>query len=131
MPGARAITRRPSGRGSWPSDGCAATRRRIGFLVLFIVLVVMCLLAPVYSNDIAHIGPNANNITGTVNVGGKQQNIVSLDGVPIGPTFTQPLLLRGRRPTGRDLAVRLLYGGRTSLVIGGIATVIIIVFGTI
>ena len=33
----------------------------------------MCLLAPVYSHDIAHIGPNTNNITGTINVGGKQR----------------------------------------------------------
>jgi peptide/nickel transport system permease protein len=102
----------------------------LAFLVLFIVLVAMCLLAPVYSKDIAHIGPNTNNITGTVNVGGKQQNIVSLDGVPIGPTFTSHYFF-GADTNGRDLAVRLLYGGRTSLEIGGIATVIIIVFGTI
>src|SRR5579875_1241789 len=60
----------------------------MGFAVLFLVLVAICILAPVYSHDIAHIGPNAENVTGTVNVGGKQENIVSLSGVPIGPTFT-------------------------------------------
>src|SRR5579864_6464181 len=99
-------------------------------LGLFIVLVVLCLLAPVYSSDIAHIGPNTNNITGTINVGGKQENIVSFDGVPIGPTFTTHYFF-GADTNGRDLAVRLLYGGRTSLLIGGIATIIIIVFGTL
>src|SRR5436305_13340109 len=62
-------------------------RMALAFGALFLVLVGMCVLAPVYANDIAHIGPNANNITGTVNVGGKTQNVVSLQGVPIGPTF--------------------------------------------
>lgn len=100
------------------------------FGILFLLIVVVCLLAPVFAADVAHIGPNANNITGTVSVGGKMQNVVSTDGVPIGPTWGSHYLL-GADTNGRDLAVRLLYGGRTSLVIGAIATVIIIVFGTL
>ena len=100
------------------------------FLVLFLVIVVMCLLAPLYASDIAHIGPNANNITGTVNVGGTTRDVVSPSGVPIGPTFSSHYFF-GADSNGRDLAVRLLYGGRTSLLIGSIATVIIIVFGTL
>jgi peptide/nickel transport system permease protein len=102
----------------------------ITFLILFVVLVAACILAPVYSHDIAHVGPNDGNVTGTINVGGKQQNIVSLTGVPIGPTFTRHYFF-GADTNGRDLAVRLLYGGRTSLIIGGIATLIIIIFGTL
>src|SRR5439155_18736751 len=94
------------------------------------LLVAACLLAPVYSKDVAHIAPNTNNITGTINVGGKSQNVVSFDGVPIGPTFTTHYFF-GADTNGRDLAVRLLYGGRTSLLIGGVATVIIIFFGTL
>src|ERR1700722_12853374 len=100
------------------------------FLVLFLLLVVVCLLAPLYASDIAHIGPNANNITGTVNVGGKMVDVVSPDGVPVGPTFGSHYFF-GADSNGRDLAVRLLYGGRTSLLIGAVATVIIIVFGTL
>src|ERR1700744_1039273 len=102
----------------------------IGFLILFLVLVAMCLLAPVYSKDIAQIGPNTNNVTGTVTVRGHSENVVSLDGLPIGPTFTRHYFF-GADTNGRDLAVRLLYGGRTSLLIGGIAMLIIIVFGTL
>ena len=49
------------------------------------------------------------------------ENVVSLDGVPIGPTFTRHYFF-GADTNGRDLAVRLLYGGRTSLIIGGVAT---------
>jgi peptide/nickel transport system permease protein len=99
-------------------------------LALFAVLVALCVLAPLYSHDVAHIGPNANNITGTVSVGGKQQDVVSPDGVPIGPTFGSHYFF-GADTNGRDLAVRLLYGGRTSLIIGAVATLIIIVFGTL
>jgi peptide/nickel transport system permease protein len=95
-------------------------------LGVFVLLVILCLLAPVYSQHIAHIGPNQENITGQV--GGK--DIVSPSGVPIGPTWTSRYLL-GADTNGRDLAVRLLYGGRTSLEIGGIATAIIIIFGTL
>ena len=43
------------------------------FLALFVVMVVLCLLAPVYSAYIAHIGPNTNNITGTVSVNGSSR----------------------------------------------------------
>ena len=100
------------------------------FLVLFLLIVVASLLAPLYASDIAHIGPNTNNITGTINIGGKTTDVVSPDGVPIGPTFSSHYFF-GADSNGRDLAVRLLYGGRTSLLIGGIATAIIIVFGTL
>ncbi len=96
------------------------------FLGLFVVIVIVCLLAPVYSSDVAHIGPNITNVTGTVN--GK--DVVSPQGVPIGPTW-HPHYFFGADDRGRDLAVRLLYGGRTSLLIGGVATIVIIVFGTL
>jgi peptide/nickel transport system permease protein len=138
------ITSESGAGGSWeegrhaPAIGpwkLAARRLRrnkvaMAFLVLFILLVLACLLAPVYSSDIAHISPNANNVTGTINVGGKTENVVSTSGVPVGPTFTAHYFF-GADTNGRDLAVRLLYGGRTSLLIGSIATAIIIIFGTL
>jgi peptide/nickel transport system permease protein len=98
----------------------------LAFGGLFVLIVIVCILAPVYSHSIAHIGPNTNNVTGTVN--GK--DVVSPDGVPIGPTFSSKYFF-GADPNGRDLAVRMLYGGRTSLLIGGVATAIIIIFGTL
>lgn len=100
------------------------------FLGLFILIVVACVLAPVYSAHIAGIGPNTNNITGMVSINGTMQDVVSPSGVPIGPTFGSHYLF-GADSNGRDLAVRLLYGGRTSLIIGAIATVIIVVFGSL
>ena len=45
-------------------------RVALAFGGLFVLIVVLCLLAPVYSHDIAHQGPDVENITGTVKVGG-------------------------------------------------------------
>jgi peptide/nickel transport system permease protein len=124
--------RHPPAIGPWKLAARRLRRNYVaqGFFVLFLVLVVLCLLAPFYASHIAHIGPNTNNVTGTINIGGKTTDVVSPDGVPIGPTFSSRYFF-GADSNGRDLAVRLLYGGRTSLIIGGIATVIIIVFGTL
>ena len=85
--------------------------------MLFLVLVVLCLLAPVYASDIAHTGPNENHITEQIRVGGKLTYVVNTIGLPIGPTWHSHFFL-GADPNGRDVAVRLLYGGRNSLEIG-------------
>lgn len=102
----------------------------LAFGALFLLILILCLLAPVYSQDIAHIGPNDNNVTGTIKVGGKVKNVVSTDGVPVGPTF-QSRYFFGADNNGRDLAVRLLYGGRNSLEIGFLATAITMILATI
>jgi len=94
--------------------------------VVFLVVVVLCLLAPVYSAHIAHTGPNNNHLSDQVRVGGKLTDVVSVDGIPIGPTWHSRFLL-GADTNGRDIAVRLLYGGRNSLEIGVIATLITLV----
>ena len=105
-------------------------RVSLAFGGLFVLIVVLCLLAPVYSHDIAHIGPNDENITGTVKVGGKTELIVSKYDIPIGPTWSSRYFL-GADENGRDVAVRLLYGGRNSLEIGAVATVITMVIATL
>ncbi len=87
---------------------------------LFLIIVVLCLLAPVYANDIAHTGPNDEHIGSALN---------SI-GLPIGPTWHSKYFL-GADASGRDVAVRLLYGGRNSLEVGAEATLITIVLATI
>jgi peptide/nickel transport system permease protein len=93
------------------------------FGALFIVILVLCLLAPVYADHIAHSGPNDEHISEIIKVHGKATNVVSLTGVPIGPTWHSKFFF-GADLSGRDIAVRLLYGGRNSLEIGVLATVI-------
>jgi peptide/nickel transport system permease protein len=101
------------------------------FAGLFFVIVALCLLAPVYSHDVAHIGPNTGNLTGQIKVGGKLEYVLSLQGIPIGPTWHLGSYFLGADSNGRDVAVRLLYGGRSSLYIGLIGMLITMVFGTL
>ena len=106
-------------------------RASLAFGVLFVLIVVLCLLAPLYSHYIAHIGPDTQNITGTVKVGGKVLDIVSLIGIPIGPTWQLHHYFLGADDNGRDVAVRLLYGGRNSLEIGAVATLMTMLLATV
>jgi peptide/nickel transport system permease protein len=94
--------------------------------VCFLLIVILCACAPLYSHLVAHIGPNQANPTGTVNVGSSVRDVLSPSGVPIGPTWHGRYLL-GADEDGRDVAVRLLYGGRTSLEIGILAALITMV----
>jgi peptide/nickel transport system permease protein len=98
----------------------------LAFGGVFLLLVIVCLLAPVYSKDIARVGPNTNNISKIITVGGKKVDVVGRTGIPTGPTWHSEFFF-GADPNGRDVAVRLLYGGRTSLEIGFLATIITMV----
>ena len=105
-------------------------RIAVAFGALFVVIVALCVAAPLYASHVAHTGPNANHVTDTVRVGGKSEDVVSPDGLPIGPTWHGRFLL-GADQNGRDIAVRLLYGGRNSLEVGAIATVITMLLATL
>jgi peptide/nickel transport system permease protein len=96
-------------------------RVALAFGGLFLLIVVLCLLAPVYSHYIAHVGPNDES---------GAFNALDQNGIPIGPTWHSRYFL-GADTNGRDVAVRLLYGGRTSLFIGTVATLITIFLATI
>jgi peptide/nickel transport system permease protein len=84
----------------------------------------------VYAHDIAHTGANDNHITEQIKVGGKLQYVVNTIGVPIGPTWHSRFFL-GADNNGRDVAVRLLYGGRNSLEVGAIAMLITMVLALV
>lgn len=100
------------------------------FGAIFVLMVLLCLLAPVYAHHIAHTGPTENHITDQVKVGGKLTDVVSTDGIPIGPTWHGRFFL-GADANGRDVAVRLLYGGRNSLEVAGVATLITMILATL
>ena len=98
--------------------------------MLFLVVVAMCLAAPLWANGPAGTDPYKNHLTETILVDGKKTNVVSLDGVPIGPTWQGQFFL-GADTNGRDTAVRLLYGGRNSLLIGLVAAFITAILSVI
>jgi peptide/nickel transport system permease protein len=91
--------------------------------------VVMCVLAPLYANHVAHTTPNDNHVTDQIKVGGKLRDVVSPEGIPIGPTWHGRFFL-GADQNGRDVAVRLLYGGRNSLEVGLVAMLITMLMAT-
>jgi peptide/nickel transport system permease protein len=105
-------------------------RTALTFGAIFVVIVLLCLCAPLYASHVAHTTPSANHITDKITVRGKEKDVVSPDGVPTGPTWTGKFFF-GADTNGRDVAVRLLYGGRNSLEVGFIATFITCLLATI
>src|SRR3954463_1113388 len=83
------------------------------------VLAACCLAAPLWAHNVAHTGPNTTHVTERV----YGQPVISRQGQPIGPTWRAKFFL-GADPEGRDVMVRLLYGGRTSLLIGAGASLL-------
>jgi peptide/nickel transport system permease protein len=121
------------GVGPWRLAGRRLRRNKgsLFFGAIFLIIVIMCLLAPVYAHDIAHRSPIIGNVTATVKIGGKTKDIVSPTGIPIGPTWHFTKFFFGADINGRDTAVRLLYGGRNSLYVGALATIITMVISLI
>lgn len=116
----------PSGTSPWALAWRRLRRNKVAlaFGVLFVLLVLVALAAPLYA-DWAGTTPNANNVSGTIEIDGETKNVVDFEGVPIGPTWTKNYFL-GADSNGRDVMVRLLYGARNSLFIGITASLITI-----
>ncbi len=102
-------------------------RKRAAVASIFLLLAIVgaSLLAPMYAHDIAHVDPFKNNVTGTTVVDGRSVALLQAGGgqlhlgeVPIGPTWDPRHYFLGADEQGRDVAARMLYGGRTSLEIG-------------
>lgn len=105
-------------------------RAAVGCGCLFLLIVALCIAAPLFATYVAHTGPNEEHLTSTIGSGTHRRDVVSLTGIPIGPTWGSHFFL-GADPNGRDVFVRLLYGGRASLAVGFIAAAITIVLAAI
>jgi peptide/nickel transport system permease protein len=109
----------------------------MAFGALFVLLVLACLAAPLWADNIAKTTPTENHLSDQITVDGKKVNVVGLDGVPIGPQWWKAdgKFFLGADPNGRDIMVRLLYGGRNSLMIGVAAalmtTILSVILGVI
>jgi peptide/nickel transport system permease protein len=90
-----------------------------------VLLVLSCVLAPVWADRVAKTTATENHLSDVIKVDGKDKNVVGLDGVPIGPQWLKAdgKFFLGADRNGRDIMVRLLYGGRNSLMIGVVAAV--------
>jgi peptide/nickel transport system permease protein len=101
------------------------------FLGLFFLIVILCLMAPLYADHVAHTGPNEGHLGETFTRDGQQVQVVSqggfdaqgqfhAGGIPVGPQLWHAggKYVFGADNQGRDVAVRLLYGGLNSLKVG-------------
>jgi peptide/nickel transport system permease protein len=105
-------------------------RVALAFGALFVALVLAALAAPLWASAVADRDPDRTNETGTIEVDGRQVDVVSLDGVPIGPQWRTEYFL-GADANGRDVMVRLLYGARNSLLIGLAAALLTTILATL
>ncbi|HYZ62298.1 MAG TPA: ABC transporter permease subunit, partial [Acetobacteraceae bacterium] len=84
-------------------------------------IVTGCLAAPLYARLVSGTDPFRSNPSGLVAGLPVLAENEGLGVTPIGPGWRGPYLL-GADALGRDVAARLLYGGRNSLLIAGSAT---------
>lgn len=101
--------------------------------VVMVLIVAACLAAPLYAGYLAKTDPFRSNLSGSITVGGESMKIMQasttglgLGTTPIAPTWDWQYML-GADNQGRDVAARLLYGGRNSLLIASAATLICLV----
>ena len=122
-----------AGRSPWALAARQLWRNRTAMasLALFLLIVAVSFAAPLYASHVAHVDPFANNLNGTTIVHGKQVPLMQQGGgllrlgeTPIGPTWDVHHYFLGADNQGREVAARVLYGGRSSLEIGiGSATI--------
>ena len=102
----------------------------VGFGVALVLVVTACLAAPLWADAVAGTSPSENHLSDRIEIDGEVRDVVSLESIPIGPTWNGRFFL-GADPNGRDLMVRLLYGGRSSLLIAGVAALIATALGVL
>jgi peptide/nickel transport system permease protein len=115
----------------------ARDRAAMAALVLFLIIFVMCLLAPVYASW-AGVDPFRSTLDATIKMNGQQITVMeqSTEGLglgynPIGPTWQLGNYFLGADNQGRDVMARLLYGGLNSFLIAGAATTLTLSIATV
>jgi peptide/nickel transport system permease protein len=128
------------GRSPWALAGRRLLRNRVALVALagFVVIVAACLAAGWYAHSVAHTHPFDSKIDGTTLIHGKQRPVMvestgglGLGVTPIGPTWDIHHYFLGADNQGRDVAARMLYGGRNSLIIGTASAALCCLFATI
>ncbi len=126
----------PAGGSPWRLAWRRLRRNRValGFLGLFILIVLFVLAAPLWADHVAHTGPNTTHTLQKIEVNGEEREVVNREGKPIGPVWLGAdgkFFLGADGRLGRDEMVRLMYGGRTSLLISFAAALITMLLATI
>ncbi len=122
-------------RGPWAVAWRKLRRDRAAMvsLIVFVLITIACVAAPLYASHVSGTDPFDSNLDGTITIGGTELQVMQPDEgglglTPVGPTWHGQYFL-GADGQGRDVAARLLYGGRSSLIIGAGATVLTLALG--
>ncbi|WP_141680795.1 ABC transporter permease [Agrobacterium rubi] len=104
---------------------------------VLVVIILSSLAAPLYAGYVAGSDPFRSNLSARITIDGKRTKVMqaSTEGLglgvtPIGPTWDAQYFL-GADTQGRDVAARLLYGGRNSLLIATASTAICLVLAAL
>jgi peptide/nickel transport system permease protein len=139
--GSRVVEAGDGGRqsgGPWAIAWRRLRRNKFALFALgvFFLILICCLLAPVWANHVADTGPNTTHTLEKLHEGKEVKEVVEPSGKAIGPQWFSAggkFFLGADGHLGRDEMVRLLYGGRSSLFIGIVAaiitTILAVVFG--
>ncbi|HVC07260.1 MAG TPA: ABC transporter permease [Solirubrobacterales bacterium] len=124
------------GRGPWFLAYRRFLRNRVAvaFLGVFVLIVIFVLAAPLWAEHVAQSGPNQTHTLEKITVNGKKREVVTPEGEPIGPQWFGAggkFFLGADSRLGRDEMVRLMYGGRTSLLIGIGSALVTMVVGIV
>jgi peptide/nickel transport system permease protein len=95
-------------------------------LVILATVVLAALTAPWIAAHVLHRTPDHLRLMDRVTIGGRQVDVVSDVGIPIGPGRAAPL---GVDLIGRDILTRLLYGARVSLFTSILGTLLALLVG--
>lgn len=105
-------------------------------LAVFLLIVLACLSAPLYAHW-AGVDPFASTLDATIQIDGVDVPVMeqSTEGLglgytPLGPTWRLGNYFLGADSQGRDVMARMLYGGLSSLLISGAATIFTLILGT-
>ncbi|MBZ9975405.1 ABC transporter permease [Mesorhizobium sp. BR-1-1-10] len=124
-------------RGPWAVAFAKLARNRAAMasLAVFLVIVLACLSAPLYAKW-AGTDPFASTLDAVIQIDGADVPVMeqSTEGLglgytPLGPTWRVGNYFLGADSQGRDVMARMLYGGLSSLLISGAATIFTLVLG--
>jgi peptide/nickel transport system permease protein len=108
-----------AGRSPWRLgwDRLRHDRVAIGSAVVILLLVAVAIAAPLIANLVGYDYADQDRVHG-----------ITREGLPVAPNGNHPL---GTDNLGRDLAVRIAYGARVSLLVGVVSTALAVLLGII
>ena len=103
-----------------------ADRWAVAGLVFLLVVHLVALAAPWAVPALLHRSAFRQRMNDVVHVAGADVEVVSEDGIPVGPGAAFPL---GADLAGRDVLSRVIYGSRVSLLVATLGTLFALLMG--